>query len=79
MNIDTPTKRCVIHSDKCSWANRIHSEDKAEYKGIEAMERDGGWFQFMSVDEANNCYALDWRPQGYELTTASRCLHSKSV
>ena len=73
MNIDIPTRRCVIHSDKCSWVNRIHNEDRPKYKGIEILERDGGWFQFTSVDEANNCYGLEWCPKGYELTTDSRC------
>lgn len=50
LNVDRPTKKCTIHSDE----NCIYVVEKGEtpYKGLEKMKKDGGWFSFKNIADA---------------------------
>jgi len=48
LNIDLPTQTATLHKGDC-----IHADPKpTEFKGINEMKRDGGWFNFDSVGAA---------------------------
>ncbi len=48
LNVDTPTKRCVIHRGACGYAL---AKRETPYKGIGRLKRDGGWLHFAGSDE----------------------------
>lgn len=52
VNVDKPTKRCVIHSK----ANCIFVKKKktTTYKGVGILKRDGGWMVFSRQLSAEN-------------------------
>lgn len=68
VNIDKPTKKCVIHREECPWVDWVKNEARPEFKGIEELKRDGGWFSFDSMGKAENYYETEWEPRGYVLT-----------
>ena len=49
LNIDKPTKRCIIHTDDC-----VHVIGKSEtsLKGDGELKRDGGWLEFDTPEKA---------------------------
>ena len=71
INVDKPTRRCVVHSEIC-----VYSRKKREtpLKGIERMKRDGGWMPFPSIQEARNYFDENWFPLGYYFSLCQFCL-----
>ncbi len=69
VNIDKPTKTCVIHKEGCRY---ILSEE-TPYKGIERLKCDGGWFSFVSLEEAENYAKEEWEAKGYKVWQCKRC------
>lgn len=50
MNVDYPDKCCTVHKKSCSYV--LSSETTT--KGIERNLKDGGWYQFESISDAEN-------------------------
>jgi len=70
VNVDKPdNKTCTIHSEGCG--HILKSE--TPYKGIGELKRDGGWFCFASLEEAENYYQREWRPKGYIIRRGGCC------
>ena len=53
VNVDKPTKRCVIHREECRYEQ---AKSGTPLKGINELKRDGGWIPFNSIGEAQNYY-----------------------
>lgn len=52
VNVDIPWRMWKLHREDCR-----HSKPRASrYKGVNVMERDGGWFKFPTVEEAYEYY-----------------------
>ncbi len=50
MNIDKPTKECVIHMDSnCRYLKEM---EETQYKGVRELKRDGGWLYFSNIRDA---------------------------
>jgi hypothetical protein len=67
MNVDRVFKKCVVHREECPWVNWITNEVRPEFKGINELRCDGGWFSFTSIEEVENDYMQKWQPTGYIL------------
>jgi hypothetical protein len=52
LNVDKPNNFYKLHNESCVYA----VPNETEYKGIEEMRRDGGWFKFDTYDEAFRYY-----------------------
>ncbi|MEQ6378784.1 hypothetical protein RZN25_18535 [Bacillaceae bacterium S4-13-56] len=52
VNVDKPTKTLTIHNAYC---NYIPSKESS-FKGIKCELIDGGWFSFVTMDEAKRLY-----------------------
>ncbi len=62
VNVDKPgNRKCTIHKEGC----RFILSEETPYKGIERLKRDGRWFHFASIEEAENYYQREWRPKRY--------------
>ncbi len=68
VNVDKPTKKCTIHKEECRWVLR----KETSYKGIGEIKRDGGWFGFASIGEAEDCQK-EWEAKGYIVQRCGRC------
>ena len=62
VNVDKPTKRCVIHREGCKYEQ---AKSETPFKGISKLKRDGGWVSFDSVEEAGGYCAREWKSKGY--------------
>jgi hypothetical protein len=51
VNVDKPTKKCTIHNEDCTY---VVGKKETDFKGIEILKRDGGWFSFSSNSDAEN-------------------------
>lgn len=52
VNVDKPTKRCVIHADpECIYVIR---KGETPFKGVGEIKRDGGWLKFSAIKEAQS-------------------------
>lgn len=71
VNVDKPTKRCVIHRQGCQY-----EQDKSEtpHKGIGELKRDGGWLSFASIEEAEDYCRREWEARGYIVRRGDCCL-----
>jgi hypothetical protein len=50
VNVDRPTRRCTLHTNlDCVYVAR---KQETLYKGLEKMRRDGGWFSFPTLKDA---------------------------
>jgi hypothetical protein len=63
LNADKSTNIYKLHNVSCIYA----VPRETEYKGIEEMKRDGGWFKFETYDEAYRYYKTTrpnaiWQP-----------------
>jgi hypothetical protein len=67
VNIDKPTKTITLHRPDCKYI----PVKESIFKGIERELRDGGWFPFMSMDEAQQLY-FDKHPE-FKQKTCSSC------
>jgi hypothetical protein len=67
MNVDTPTRKCTIHVEGCTY--EVNKKDTL-YKGIAEIKRDGGWLHFSTIQETINHFQDRWASSGYQL---SRC------
>ena len=67
VNIDKPTKRYVIHQEKCGYVELFAKKrDKSKYAG--------GWFHFPSLREAEALYHEEWEPKGFAISVdGCRC------
>lgn len=74
LNIDKPCKRCTIHIEPCRRVSYyIKGEGKPQFKGIEELKRDGGWFSFHSIEEAEDFYKRNWKPKRYSISKRCYC------
>lgn len=60
LNVDTPTKRCVLHRAGCPYAQ---AKAETPYKGIGHLKRDGGWIGHRSEADAHNYHQSNRRAQ----------------
>jgi len=70
VNVDIPTKKCVIHTEQCNYAKR---KTETRFKGIEELKRDGGWFSFPSLHQAESHCKRQWDPQGHTIKSGKCC------
>lgn len=75
MNVDTVFKKCVVHREECPWVDWVRNEGSPEFKGINELKRDGGWFSFDSIEEVESDYRQNWEPRDYILSRA-KCIIS---
>lgn len=69
LNVDKPDLACTLHRENCSsWP-----ENKPKYKGFGELKRDGGWFSFKTVTDADSFYRDSWKYQGYRWVRCSLC------
>jgi hypothetical protein len=65
LNIDIPTRRCILHTDYgCPYWKK---KKETQYKGLGNLKRDGGWMSFTDTREALFYYQGNF--PGYELIT----------
>ena len=71
VNVDKPTKRCVVHREGCRY-----EQDKSEtsLKGINELKCDGGWFCFASLEVAEDYCRREWQARGYIVRRGGCCL-----
>ncbi len=62
VNIDKPTKTCVIHKEGCRYEQ---TKSETPLKGIEKFKPNGGWFQFPSIEKAEDYCKREWEVKGY--------------
>ena len=74
MNIDKPTRRCVVHYEICKYAR---GKRETPFKGVKRMKRDGGWMPFPSIQEARNYFDENWLPLRYEFSLCQFCLEGQ--
>ena len=67
MNIDKVFRTCVIHRDECPWVRWVMN-NKPQFKGINEMKRDGGWFSFSSLREAESRWRDEWESKEYVIS-----------
>ncbi len=76
LNIDKPCKRCTIHIEPCRYVSYyVKGEGNPQLKGIDKVERDGGWLSFSSIGEAEDCWKQDWEPKRYNMKRGCSCLY----
>ena len=66
LNIDIPTKKCVVHDDKCAWAKLV-TQRKPEFKGIGELKSAGGWLSFPSMEEAEKYWEQNLASKGFPI------------
>ncbi len=70
VNVDEPDNRkCTIHREECRYVLR----SETPYKGIGRLKRDGGWFPFPSLEEAENHCKREWETKGFIVRRCGRC------
>lgn len=75
VNIDRVFKTCTIHMERCRYVSYyVKGEGKPQFKGIEELKRDGGWFSRNSIGEARDFCKRDWEPKGYNIKRGCSCL-----
>jgi hypothetical protein len=68
VNIDKPTKRYVIHEEKCVYVELFPKKrDKSKYTG--------GWFHFLTLREAEAPYYEKCEPKGFTISVDGCCCH----
>jgi len=70
VNIDKPTKRCVIHRDGCKYEQ---AKSETPLKGIGELKQDGGWVSFASIEEVENYCEREWKAEGYIVRRGGCC------
>jgi len=70
VNVDKPTKRCIIHREGCRYEQ---AKDETLLKGIDELKRDGGWIFFPSIGEAENYCQREWEHKGYIVRRGGCC------
>ena len=76
INVDKPTRLCVVHSEVCRYAR---GKRETPFKGVERIKRDGGWMPFPSTQEARNYFDENWLPLGYEFSLCQFCLKGREA
>jgi len=77
VNVDIPWKTCTIHTEPCRYVSYyVHGEGKPQFKGIEELKRDGGWFSFHSTKGAVDSCKRDWEPKGFKIKRGCNCLYA---
>ena len=70
LNVDRPTKRCVLHRPRCTYAVGKH---ETPFKGIGHVKRDGGWLGFASEQEARSYFESALQGEGFGLVGCAHC------
>ena len=70
MNVDVPTKRCVLHRPGVAYAV---GKRETPFKGIGHVKRDGGWLGFASEQEARSYFESALQGEGFGLVGCARC------
>lgn len=79
VNVDIPCKTCTIHLETCRYVCWfVKGDTKPQFKGIEELKRDGGWFSFHSMEQAEDFCKRNWKPKGYSIRQDCYCIPSIS-
>jgi hypothetical protein len=71
LNIDKPTKKCVLHTEECTY---VVEKEATPKKGVGEITKDGGWLSFSSRQETSAYFKHKWASRGYEVSEGCRCL-----
>ena len=74
VHVYNPLKECVIHTGQCYYVHSFAIGKGTQYQGVNELKRDGGWFQFESLEDAQMNYRREWKQKGYILTEQCYCL-----
>ena len=71
INIDIPTHAVIIVAAHCRF---VKEKTATPHHGVGELRRDGGWLDFISIQEAQDM-ARDFARDGFEVKRCSYCFH----
>jgi hypothetical protein len=74
LHVYIPHTECVTHKGHCKYARLFAPFTGTTNQGVNQLKRDGGWFEFDSLEEAEIHYRTNWQAKGYILKDRCYCL-----